>query len=181
MSILSVYHVSSPGLPDKVLTHFEDIVSTLAEQGVDIRRLKAPAPVVPGASQKEVMSACQEPVEALMAEHGCLAVEVISVDSHHPQRAELRARFVEDHHHAEDELRWVVAGRGLFSLRVGEFVYVVLCERNDLISIPAGTRQWFDMGEPPHFLAVRLFKSASGLSATFTDEGIADQFPRLDD
>ena len=34
MSSLSVYHVSSPDLPNKVLTHFEDIASTLAEQGV---------------------------------------------------------------------------------------------------------------------------------------------------
>ena len=36
MSSLSVYHVSSPEIPNKVLTHFEDIASTLAEQGVQL-------------------------------------------------------------------------------------------------------------------------------------------------
>ena len=34
MSSLSVYPVSSPELPNKVLAHFDDIASTLAEQGV---------------------------------------------------------------------------------------------------------------------------------------------------
>ena len=40
MSSLSVYHVSSPDVPNKVLTHFEDIAATLAEQGIHFARWK---------------------------------------------------------------------------------------------------------------------------------------------
>ena len=47
MSSLSVYHVSSPDLPNKVLTHVDDIASTLAEQGVRFDRWQAAAPIQP--------------------------------------------------------------------------------------------------------------------------------------
>ncbi|MNU11763.1 Acireductone dioxygenase [compost metagenome] len=57
----------------------------------------------------------------------------------------------------------------------------MLCEKNDLISVPAGTRHWFDMGEHPHFVAIRLFNNPEGWVANFTGEDIANQFPRLED
>ena len=45
MSILSVYSVSSPDVPNKVLTHLEDIASTLAEHGIVLDRWQATTPV----------------------------------------------------------------------------------------------------------------------------------------
>ncbi len=47
MSSLSVYHVSSPDTPNKVLTHLEDIASTLAEHGVAFDRWEAATPITP--------------------------------------------------------------------------------------------------------------------------------------
>ena len=78
----------------------------------------------------------------------------------------MRAKFLDEHRHGEDEVRFFVAGRGLFVLHIEEHVYAVLCERNDLISVPAGTRHWFDMGEHPHFVAVRLFNNPEGWVAS---------------
>jgi 1,2-dihydroxy-3-keto-5-methylthiopentene dioxygenase len=181
MSSLSVYHVSSPDLPNKVLTHFEDIASTLAEQGVRFDRWQAAAKMQPGASHEEVIAAYQEPIDKLMTERGYLTVDVISLNSDHPQKAELRARFLDEHRHGEDEARFFVAGRGLFSLHIDDYVYAVLCEKNDLIIVPAGTKYWVDIGEHPHFVAIRLFKSLEGLDASFTGDDIASQFPLLED
>ena len=73
-----------------------------------------------------------------------------------------------------------VDGAGLFTLHVEDRVYEVLCERGDLISVPAGTRHWFDMGPNPSFCAVRLFTSPDGWAADFTGEDIAERFPRLE-
>lgn len=181
MSSLSVYHVSSPDLPNKVLTHVEDIASTLAEQGVRFDRWQAAAKIQPGASQEEVIAAYQEQIDKLMTERGYITVDVISLSSDHPQKAELRGKFLDEHCHGEDEVRFFVAGRGLFSLHIGDYVYAVLCEKNDLISVPAGTRHWFDMGEHPHFIAIRLFNKPDGWVADFTGEDIASRFPRLED
>lgn len=181
MSVLSVYHESRPEQPLKVLTHLEDIAATLAEVGVQLERWDARAPVAAGASQEDVIAAYRPQIDRLMAERGYVTVDVISVSRDHPQKDELRARFLDEHRHAEDEVRFFVAGRGLFTLHIEDMVYAVLCEKNDLISVPAGTRHWFDMGEQPSFVAIRLFNNPDGWTAQFTGERIADQFPRLDD
>lgn len=181
MSCLSVYHVSSPNLPDKVLTHAEDITVTLAEHGVGFARWHAATPIEPGASQAAVIDAYRPQIEQLMSERGYVTVDVISLNSDHPQKAELRAKFLDEHRHGEDEVRFFVAGRGLFTLHIEDYVYAILCEKNDLISVPAGTAHWFDMGEEPHFVAIRLFNNPEGWLAQFTGEDIAARFPRLDD
>ena len=181
MSSLSVYHESSPDLPNKVLTHLEDIASTLAAVGVRFERWQAVAPIAPGASQEQVIAAYRPQIEQLMAERGYVTVDVVSLSDDHPQKAELRAKFLDEHTHGEDEVRFFVAGRGLFTLHVGDHVYAVLCEKNDLISVPAGTRHWFDMGEEPHFVAIRLFNNPEGWVAQFTGDSIAKNFPPLED
>ncbi|WP_407315719.1 1,2-dihydroxy-3-keto-5-methylthiopentene dioxygenase [Pseudomonas sp. nanlin1] len=181
MSSLSVYHESSPQVPNKVLTHVDDIAATLAEQGVRFERWQASTPVTPGASQDEVIDAYRGQIDQLMTECGYVTVDVISLNSDHPQKAELRAKFLEEHRHAEDEVRFFVAGRGLFTLHIDDYVYAVLCEKNDLISVPAGTAHWFDMGEFPHFVAIRLFNNPDGWVANFTGQDIAGRFPRLED
>ncbi|TLX57268.1 acireductone dioxygenase [Stutzerimonas nosocomialis] len=181
MSTLSVYHQASPELPNKVLTHGEDIAATLAEVGVRFERWEASAPVTAGASQEDVIAAYRSQIDRLKAERGYVTVDVISLDRDHPQKAELRAKFLDEHRHAEDEVRFFVAGRGLFTLHIDEYVYAVLCEKNDLISVPAGTPHWFDMGENPHFVAIRLFNNPEGWVAHFTGEDIASRFPRLED
>jgi len=181
MSILSVYHVSTPELPNKVLTHPEDIASTLAEHGVGFEQWQAVTSVAPGSSAEQVISVYQGQIDQWMTERGYSAVDVISVDRDHAQKAELRARFLDEHEHVEDEVRFFAAGRGLLMLHIGDYVYAVLCEKNDLISVPAGTRQWFDMGEHPHVVAIRLFNSPEGSAARFTGDDIANHFPRHDD
>jgi len=181
MSSLSVFSVATPDIPNKVLNHLEDIASTLAAVGVRFERWQAVAPIKPGASQDDVIAAYKPQIDALMNERGYVTVDVISLNADHPQKAELRAKFLDEHQHAEDEVRFFVAGRGLFTLHIDDYVYAVLCEKNDLISVPAGTRHWFDMGEHPHFIAIRLFNNPEGWVANFTGEDIASRFPRLED
>lgn len=181
MSSLSVYHVSSPDLPNKVLTHFDDIAATLAEQGIRFDRWQATTRIEPGASEEHVIAAYQAQIEQLMTERGCVSVDVLSLDDQHPQKAELRAQYLDEHRHGEDEVRFFVAGRGLFNLHIDDYVYAVLCEKNDLISVPAGTAHWFDMGEQPYLVAIRLFKKTQGWVANLTGDAIASQFPRLED
>ncbi|MFI8478947.1 1,2-dihydroxy-3-keto-5-methylthiopentene dioxygenase [Pseudomonas sp. NPDC078700] len=181
MSMLSVYHESTPELPNKVLTHLEDIASTLGSVGVRFERWQASAPIAAGASSDDVLAAYRDQIDQLMTERGYVTVDVVSLAADHPQKAELRAKFLDEHRHGEDEVRFFVAGRGLFTLHIDDFVYAVLCEKNDLISVPAGTRHWFDMGENPHFVAIRMFNNPEGWVAQFTGDDIASSFPGLDD
>jgi len=111
MSSLTVYHQSNPDVPNKVLTHLEDIAATLAEVGVRFERWKAAVPIQPGASQEEVIAAYRPQIDKLMAEQGYVTVDVVSLNKDHPQKDELRAKFLDEHRHGEDEVRFFVAGR----------------------------------------------------------------------
>ncbi|WP_410870264.1 1,2-dihydroxy-3-keto-5-methylthiopentene dioxygenase [Nocardia sp. A7] len=92
-----------------------------------------------------------------------------------------RAKFLDEHRHAEDEVRFFAAGRGCFYLHVGDAVLATVCEAGDLLSVPAGTLHWFDMGTTPDFIALRFFEEADGWVGDFTGDKISAGFPTLDE
>jgi 1,2-dihydroxy-3-keto-5-methylthiopentene dioxygenase len=155
------------------------IGAALKAVGVRFEQWQASREIVPGASQDEVIAAYRADIDRLMHEGGYQAVDVISLSPDHADRAALRQKFLNEHTHAEDEVRFFVAGSGLFTLHIGDRVYEVLCERGDLIGVPDGTRHWFDMSEAPNFVAIRLFTNAEGWVARFTGDAIAQKFPRM--
>lgn len=180
MSRLRVYDQREPTRPLITQLDHAAIARTLGEVGVRFERWDASQPIVPGASQDEVIAAYKDDIDRLQREKGYRAVDVISLTADHPQKGALRQKFLSEHVHSEDEVRFFVAGEGQFSLHIGERVYDVLCEQGDLIGVPDGTRHWFDMGPNPHFVAIRLFTNPDGWVAKFTGEAIADSFPRLE-
>ena len=91
-----------------------------------------------------------------------------------------KAGVLFEHTHSEDEVRFFVKGQGLFCLHLNERVYQVLCQQGDLISVPANTQHWFDMGSDPEFTAIRFFNNEAGWVAQSTNSDIATQFPILD-
>lgn len=179
MSHLRIFSESDAGAPRKTLTEHADIARELGAVGVRFERWDASQPVAPGASPEAVIAAYRDDIDRLMREGGYQAVDVISLAPDHPDRAALRAKFLNEHTHSEDEVRFFVAGQGLFTLHIGGEVYEVLCQQGDLIGVPDGTPHWFDMSERPYFIAIRLFTNKEGWVANFTGDDIAARFPRL--
>jgi 1,2-dihydroxy-3-keto-5-methylthiopentene dioxygenase len=91
-----------------------------------------------------------------------------------------RSKFLAEHRHAEDEVRFFVTGRGCFYLHLEPEVLAVVCEGGDVLSVPAGTRHWFDMGSRPDFVAIRFFEQEDGWIGDFTGDAIGERFPTLD-
>ncbi len=179
MSQLRIYAETNAKAPQKTSIDHAEIARELGRVGVRFERWAASQPVVPGASQDEVIAAYRADIERLQRENGYQAVDVISLNPDHPDRAVLRQKFLNEHTHSEDEVRFFVAGRGQFTLHIGDKVYEVLCEQGDLIGVPDNTRHWFDMSEAPYFIAIRLFTNKEGWVANFTGSDIAGKFPRL--
>ncbi|WP_306361755.1 acireductone dioxygenase [Nocardia sp. CC227C] len=103
-------------------------------------------------------------------------------DPEWPAKAEAaRTKFLDEHRHAEDEVRFFVAGQGCFYLHLGDEVLATVCTAGDLVSVPAGTLHWFDMGTRPEFVAVRFFEEEDGWVGDFTGDKIASGFPTLDE
>jgi 1,2-dihydroxy-3-keto-5-methylthiopentene dioxygenase len=113
-----------------------------------------------------------------MQTSGFQSVDVISLTPEHPDKDVLRQKFLNEHTHSDDEVRFFVEGEGLFYLHFDSAVYGVLCEKGDLISVPANTKHWFDMGPMPCFKCIRLFTSPDGWVANATGDDIADSYPR---
>lgn len=180
MSRLRVYNQHDPARALATQSDHAMIAETLDEVGVRFERWEANKPVAPGATQEEVIAAYADDIARLKREKGYQAVDVISLTADHPQKEALRQKFLSEHTHSEDEVRFFVAGQGQFTLHIGERIYDVLCEKGDLISVPDGTPHWFDMGPNPHFIAIRLFTNPEGWVANFTGDDIAGQFPGLD-
>lgn len=156
------------------------IHNKLGEIGVRFEQWQTAASIAPGAAAEDVLAAYRADIDRLIAEQGYQSVDVVSLDASHPQKAELRQKFLSEHTHSEDEVRFFVAGEGLFTLHVDNKIYEVLCQQGDLISVPANTPHWFDMGPNPGFVAIRLFNNPDGWVANFTGSDIAERFNRLE-
>lgn len=180
MSRLRIYEDAHPSTPVSVHTAASEIARELGQVGVRFEQWEANAHIAPGASQEDVVAAYRDDIDRLMREEGYQSVDVISLAPDHPDRATLRKKFLSEHTHSEDEVRFFVAGSGQFTLHVAGKVYDVLCEAGDLIGVPDGTPHWFDMSESPYFVAIRLFTNKDGWVANFTGTDIAERFPRMD-
>jgi 1,2-dihydroxy-3-keto-5-methylthiopentene dioxygenase len=179
MSRLRIFPEGKGQSPEKTFVKHADISRELGGVGIRFEQWESSKPVVPGATQEQVIEAYCDDIESLKREKGYQAVDVISLTPEHPDRAMLRQKFLNEHTHSEDEVRFFVAGRGLFTLHIGKKVYEVLCEKGDLIGVPDGTPHWFDMSESPYFIAIRLFTNKEGWVANFTGSDIANDYPRL--
>jgi 1,2-dihydroxy-3-keto-5-methylthiopentene dioxygenase len=168
-------------------TESAEIARVLDGVGVRFEQWVAAQPLAPGASQDEVLAAYRADVDRVCAEGGYVTVDVVGLhgdptDPAWPAKAaEARGKFLAEHTHADDEVRFFVEGRGAFYLRLDGRVHVVCCEAGDLLSVPAGTRHWFDMGTNPSFVAIRFFREPEGWVGNFTQDDIATRFPAFDD
>lgn len=186
MSLLTVYAEHDAQQALARLSSEREIAARLALHGVRFRRWHTGSALTERSTSAEILAAYAEPIAALAREGHYPSADVVQLrrdpadaDWEHKARV-AREKFLAEHRHAEDEVRLFVAGSGLFTLRLGDEVHQLLCEAGDLLSVPAGTRHWFDMGSEPFFVAIRLFGTPEGWVAQFTGEDIATRFATFD-
>lgn len=180
MSRLTIYPESQP---DRPLLETEDVAriqQELTAAGMRFERWRADRAVTGDADSASILAAYRDEIDRLVNEAGYQSCDVVSMNPDHPQKDEFRRKFLAEHTHSEDEVRFFVRGHGLFVIHHDGKVYALLCEQDDLISVPANTRHWFDMGPNPVFTAIRLFNNPDGWVANFTGDDIATRFPLLE-
>lgn len=180
MSRLRIFNDTDPTTPLLDSRDVNVIAGELNKLGITFERWQAKHPVAAGASQEEVFAAYRQDIDRLVKAHGFNSVDVASVAPDNPNRAQLREKFIEEHYHEENEVRFFVAGSGLFDLHVGGKVYEVECVKGDLILVPDRAPHWFDMGAEPNFVAIRFFTQPDGWVGHFTGADIAQHFPRYE-
>ncbi len=179
MTTLTIYDDNATG-PLAQYQDAADIAAALHDIGVEFEQWQADRPLPNDADQDTVLTAYRDAVDRLNARYGFQSVDVVSLRPDNPKAPELRQLFLSEHTHADFEVRFFVDGSGLFYLHKDGKVYLVLCEAGDLISVPAGTTHWFDMGSQPSFKAIRFFTTENGWQGDFTGSDIAGRFPDYD-
>ena len=179
MSALTIYPDNQPEYGEQY-TDFTAIQQQLKNIGDQVERWEATFTLATDADQASVLDAYASSIDKLRHQCNFQSVDVMKLTSDNPEKAAFRQKFLAEHIHDDFEVRFFVEGRGLFYLHVADKVYAVLCEQGDLISVPANTTHWFDMGENPEFTCIRLFTTPDGWVANFTGSEIAKAFPTLD-
>jgi 1,2-dihydroxy-3-keto-5-methylthiopentene dioxygenase len=180
MSQLTVYAESDGKNPLLATADVDEIRTELGTAGIRLERWKADRDLADDANNETIIAAYQAEIDRLVAERGFQTYDVVSMNPDHPEKETFRKKFLSEHTHSEDEVRFFVRGQGLFIIHANDKVYSMLCEKDDLISVPANTRHWFDMGPNPTFTAIRLFNDPEGWVGNFTGDDIASRFPLLE-
>ncbi len=175
-SKLRVYQADNPQTIIYETSDNADIAAVLNGVSIRFEQWEATQVLSEQAQQQEVIAAYQADVDQLVQENGYTYIDVARMAPNSPKKAELRQKFLREHYHTEDEVRFFVEGFGLFYLHINDNVYIVRCEAGDLISIPANYRHWFDMSQAPYFTAIRFFLNKDGWIGHFTGSDIAASF-----
>lgn len=147
-----------------------EIRATLAGQGIDYERWSLDR--VPQDSSAElVLDAYRDEIEEMKRRGGYVTADVIDVNPATPNLDALLAKFDKEHTHSEDEVRFILSGRGIFFLALEEGVASVEVHAGDLLRVPRGTRHWFTLCDDRRIRAIRWFQETSGWAPSYTDSG----------
>lgn len=180
MSRLQIYADTNPNAAIVDTTDGAEITRELNKIDVRFERWAADAELAADADDNAVIAAYAKDIDRIKREGGYTTVDILRVTQDFENKKAIREKFLNEHTHSEDEVRFFVEGSGMFYLRVNDRVHMVLCEAGDLISVPYGITHWFDMSDSPHITAIRFFENTEGWTPNFTGTDIAAKFPKYE-
>jgi 1,2-dihydroxy-3-keto-5-methylthiopentene dioxygenase len=158
---------------NRTIGELDDVRDYLAGIGINYERWQLPAELPRDAPSDEILNAFSEQIEELKRRGGYVTADVIDVNPETPGLDAMLAKFNIEHTHDEDEVRYIIAGRGLFHIHPKESAVVAIeVEAGDLIRVPRGTLHWFDLCGERRIRAIRLFQDKSGWTPHYTSSGV---------
>jgi 1,2-dihydroxy-3-keto-5-methylthiopentene dioxygenase len=155
------------------LDEFQAVVAFLAEEGIEHERWTPAHPLAATASAEEVLAAYGTEVDRLKARGGYVTADVIDVRPETPNLEAMLAKFRSEHWHDEDEVRFILEGRGIFFIHPRDRdVFAIEVGPGDLIRVPRGTWHWFDLCDDRRIRAIRLFQDPAGWTPRYTGSGV---------
>lgn len=123
----------------------------LRQSGVLYRRLELEGEAYRGA------------LDELRRERGYVEQDVIELRPDTEGLEALCAKFADEHLHSDDEVRFVLAGEGIFDIRDHRDRWMrVSVEPGDLIVVPKDRYHRFFLTESKQIRCVRLFQDSTG-------------------
>jgi 1,2-dihydroxy-3-keto-5-methylthiopentene dioxygenase len=155
---------------DRQINAEPEIGAALAELGIDYERWSLDR--VPADSSADlVLDAYRAEIEIMKQRGGYVMADVIDVNPATPNLDAMLARFDKEHTHSEDEVRFILAGRGIFFLHINGRVVSVEVGPGDMLRVPQGTTHWFTLCEDRRIRAIRWFQQTEGWTPFYTNSG----------
>jgi 1,2-dihydroxy-3-keto-5-methylthiopentene dioxygenase len=155
-----------------------EIRASLAGLGIDYERWSLDR-VPPDSSADFVLGLFRAEIEEMKRRGGYVTADVIDVNPETPGLDAMLARFDKEHTHSEDEVRFVLAGRGIFFLALQSGIAAVEVHPGDMLRVPRGTRHWFTLCEDRRIRAIRWFQQTEGWTPHYTGSGIDQGYEPL--
>jgi 1,2-dihydroxy-3-keto-5-methylthiopentene dioxygenase len=161
----------------ETLTDLRCIGAQLATLGIQLKRwplTAAPAPLLArtslDASEKEtVLQSLDDYFAQLQSDHGYQTRDLIVLNPETPQLEELLAKFRHPHTHADDEVRYIIDGEGVFGFVCPDGTQMELTiQPEEYINVPAGTEHWFYLTPLRRIKAIRYFIDTAGWTPEYT-------------
>jgi len=131
-------------------------------------RLKTGYDLTP-AEQKELLGLYAREISDLKTAQGYVTEDVIVLAPDTPNLDAILAKFRPEHHHTDDEVRFVVDGGGIFTIRKPDVTFDVTVGPGDLFVVPAYTRHWFNLTDAARIKCIRIFRDPAGWVAIYQE------------
>ncbi|MFN9368263.1 MAG: 1,2-dihydroxy-3-keto-5-methylthiopentene dioxygenase [Planctomycetia bacterium] len=165
---------------DRRITEPSEIAAFLADHGIHYDRGPLEDRVDPGAPAEAILAAYAPEIDELKQRGGFVTADVIDVRPETPNLDVMLAKFAKEHTHTEDEVRFILQGRGVFHINPGDRpVFAIEVWAGDLISVPLGTRHWFDLCGDRRIRAIRLFQDMTGWTPHYLGDGVHGRYEPL--
>jgi 1,2-dihydroxy-3-keto-5-methylthiopentene dioxygenase len=162
---------------NQTITDATELQAFLAPRGVEYDRAEPGMPVPADAPADQLLAAYETQIRELSAKGGYVTADVIDVFPDTPGLDAMLNRFNSEHWHDEDEVRFIIEGRGVFHVHpAGEPVFAIEVGPGDLIRVPAGIHHWFDLCDDRRIRAIRLFRDPAGWAPHYTHTGVDRDF-----
>jgi 1,2-dihydroxy-3-keto-5-methylthiopentene dioxygenase len=162
---------------NQTLAEPKAIAQYLGSIGIEYEQWKPSTPIADDAPAEETLAAYAPEIEKLKAQGEYTTADVIDVKPDTPGLDSMLAKFNREHWHDEDEVRFIIRGRGMFHVhpRQGP-VMAIEVEPGPLIRVPRGTWHWFDLCAEREIRAIRLFQNTSGWTPHYTGSAIDESY-----
>ena len=162
---------------DATLKSQDEVAAFLARHGIDYEHWVPAHSIGADAPPEAILAAYAREIASLKERGGYVTADLIDVTPDTPNLDMMLAKFSREHWHDEDEVRFIIEGRGLFHVHPAEGpVFAIEVEAGDLIRVPRGTHHWFDLCGEKRIRAIRLFQDVSGWTPHYTESGIDKGF-----
>ncbi|MCA9132943.1 MAG: cupin domain-containing protein [Planctomycetales bacterium] len=169
-------------IPDenRSLSEVAEIKDFLQPFGIWYENWPVESRLAADASNEEILKEFAPEIESLKQRGNFVTADVINVNAQTPNLDAMLAKFDKEHTHSEDEVRFTVAGRGLFHIHPESGpVFAVEVEAGDLINVPRGTKHWFNLCDERAIRCIRLFEDPGGWTPEYIDAGVHDRYQPL--